>query len=309
MSLPLLVFPKIAVGQTSPIASDDWVATEKIHGAQLVLGVEGDEVRFGKRKAWLEAEDAFFGWQMLRPELRRAAQIIYAELGRTGRAWIYGELFGGQYPHPDVPSVPSLTAVQTGIWYAADLRYAVFDIVHESQTGAVFLGHDRVRELTQRAELLSPPVLGRGGRSELQRLPVRFASNVPRLLGLPAIAGNVAEGFVLKPAIALPVTERPCIKHKVAEFDEQRFDESQAFDANRHLSLEELQALARRLMNPARLASARSKVGLDTTMVVEEAVLDALIDLRDMLPRRIEALDDAEETILLETLRQSASSV
>jgi hypothetical protein len=41
-------------------ASVAWVATEKIHGAQLVVTTDGTTVAFGKRKAWLLAGEAFF---------------------------------------------------------------------------------------------------------------------------------------------------------------------------------------------------------------------------------------------------------
>ncbi|MEN0067031.1 MAG: RNA ligase, partial [Myxococcota bacterium] len=58
-------FPKLprspdAAGAT---VGGPWVATEKVHGAQLVVAVARGTVRFGKRKAWLEDDDGFFGWR------------------------------------------------------------------------------------------------------------------------------------------------------------------------------------------------------------------------------------------------------
>ena len=87
-----------------------WVALEKLHGAQLVVGVRGVRegvVRFGKRKAWLADDEPFFGWQLLRAELTDSALRVARAVGGEGRdVYLYGELFGGRYPHPDVPRCP-----------------------------------------------------------------------------------------------------------------------------------------------------------------------------------------------------------
>jgi Rnl2 family RNA ligase len=307
MTIPLLAFPKVPADGSEAASRDDWIATEKIHGAQLVLGTDGSEVDVGKRKEWLGPEDAFFGWQILRSELHAAARGIHHALGGQGLTWIYGELFGGRYPHPDVSPVTGLIPVQTGIWYAPDLRYAVFDIAHgPDERSASFLAHERIEELTADAGLARVPVLGRGRYAELDRLPLRFPTRVPAALGFPSLEANFAEGYVLKPASETTVAGRPSTKRKIAEFDELRFDESSAFDPNAHLSREELLALARHLVNPARLASARSKVGTDARRISEEAALDAFVDLRDLYPRRVDALTPEHERELLEFLEARA---
>jgi hypothetical protein len=51
--------------------------TTPIHGAQLVVGANADEVRVGKRKAWLEHDEPFLGWQILRPLLHGAARAVH----------------------------------------------------------------------------------------------------------------------------------------------------------------------------------------------------------------------------------------
>lgn len=305
MPLSLLQYPKISSGALDGRTRDDWVATEKIHGAQLVVGASADEVRVGKRKAWLGPDESFFGWQILRPFLHAIARSVHEALGATGEVWLYGELFGGHYPHPAVSPVAGLVPVQTGIWYAPDLQFAVFDIVHASGTSEPeFLGHDQLQELAPALGFRTVPVLARGRFTELDRLPVRFTTRVPEMLGLPAITPNDAEGYVLKPAGGGPVTARPAAKRKIAEFDEAKFDESRALNENTHLSRDELFALASHLINHARVASARSKVGTDAHRVVEEVVLDAMMDLRDIFPRRVEAMSTDEEQALITFLSE-----
>src|SRR5204862_5759400 len=113
---------------------------------------------------------------------------------------------------------------------------------------------------------------------DMERVPVSAPTGVPALLGLPAIAGNLREGFVAKPDRRAPAGARPILKRKLPDFDDARFDEASAWDPG-HLDEAALIAWARRLVNPARLASARSKVGEDPRAIADEIVLDVAIDL------------------------------
>lgn len=302
-------FPKIPSTLDDGGGGSRWVATEKIHGAQLVVATDGALVRLGKRKAWLVPDEPFFGWQLLRGELEAKARAFHAALGRGGELHLYGELFGGGYPHPEVAALPGISAVQTGIWYAPGVAWAVFDALVVGRGAPVFLAHSELEALAERVELLVPPRLGRGTRAELARLPVRYGSRVPSCFGLPELPGNVAEGFVLKPDAELPAAARPVVKHKIPEFDDGRFDESRPFDADVHLPVPELLRLAASAVGPMRVASARSKVGHAIAEVVDEVVLDVWIDLEAMFPRRMAALSEAETEELrrgLTTLAEAA---
>lgn len=279
-----------------------WVALEKIHGAQLVVGVQSGQVHFGKRKAWLAEEEPFFGWQLLRTQLGAAARAIAHSVAGEGDAvYLYGELFGGHYPHPDVPAVPGMSPVQTGIWYAPDLRWSPFDILvaHSDEDEGVLLAHHEVEAVAREAQLLTPPVVRRGTRSELSTVPTRAPTRVPALLGLPPIENNVAEGLVIKSDQRVPPSQRSSFKKKIEEFNEGRFDESEAWNPHQPLSCGELVEWARRLINPARLASAVSKVGrTDANQVLDELVLDVRVDLELAFPLACRSLDpDAEEDL------------
>lgn len=288
---PYPKIPKRASDEARARPSPDgvWVATEKIHGANLGVATDGASVRIGKRKAFLADDEPFFGWQLLRAELGQAARAIHRALG-GGDVWLYGELFGGAYPHPDVAAFRGLDAVQTGIWYAPDIRFALFDVVHRD----TFLAHAEVEALAADHGLFVVPLLARGPRAALETLPVRFPSRVARLLGLPPLEGNVAEGFVLKPDVRAHAEERIVSKWKIPELDDTRFDESVPFA----LDGVALARFAERMVNPARLASARSKVGVAPSAIVDEVILDVLVDLEATFPRAFAALDaDAEETL------------
>jgi len=294
-------YPKISNRRAdTALRGGTWVATEKVHGAHLVVATDGRTVRIGNRRRWLEEADAFFGWQLLRAELGVAAQALFRELGVRGIVRLHGELFGGRYPHESVPPMPGATPVQTGIWYAPEVRFALFDIVVEpaEREEGEFLAHSEVQSLGAAHGLFIVPVLGRGPRSDVERLPLRFASHVPMLLGLPRLDGNMAEGLVLKPDARMPPSMRFVTKVKLPEFDDARFDESTPWNRNAPLDLEALRALASRMINGPRLDSARSKVGPARTALVDEVVLDVLADLDAAFPLAYRSLSPAEEDLL-----------
>lgn len=301
-------YPKIATVDPSAFTSGRWVATEKIHGANMVVATDGTSVRFGKRKAWLDERESFFGWQLLRASLTAAVVQAHRSLGAPGVLRVYGELFGGRYPHPEVAAVPGCAPVQTGIWYAPDLRFAAFDALWAPDDGdETFLAWSALVALGEGCGVAVVPVLGVGARSELRALPVRYESRVAPALELLLIAGNVAEGFVLKPEGAMAPALRPMAKHKIQEFDEQDFKGALPWPADARLSLDELITLGRRLINPPRRASARSKLGeVDDHVLADEVALDVRVDLEGAFPQALSSLSVEHEDALHAALRELA---
>ena len=81
-----------------------WVATEKIHGANLSFSVvcEGREVRVAKRGGYLKEGESFFGvWRqrgLLEGEMEKARKAFTAVTEMRNGVYsitVYGELFGG----------------------------------------------------------------------------------------------------------------------------------------------------------------------------------------------------------------------
>jgi len=297
-------YPRI--GGNADSMGGPWVATEKLHGANVVIGVERDAVAFGKRKEWLAPDAAFFGWQLIAPELAERAREVARAIGAP-QVVLYGELFGGGYPHPDVPPIAGLSPVQTGVWYAPDLRWAMFDalVATGDDDAGELLAFAEVEALAVAAGLLVPPVLGRGRRDELDRIAIAAPTEVPARLGLPPIAANLREGFVMKPDRRVAPDARPILKRKLPDFDDARFDAAEGW-APGHLTVAELIGWAQRLVNPARIASARSKVGMDRAAIVDEIVLDVAVDLELVFPAAWRALGADGEATVLAAVREAA---
>jgi Rnl2 family RNA ligase len=285
-----------------------WVVTEKIHGANFALIGEGTQVRCAKRKALLAEGEDFFGHTALLPRLVPAVHWLSTEVRTrhpdTVRVTLYGELFGGAYPHPEVAPVPGVQAVQTGVYYSPRIEFCAFDLAWEDARGARhYLDYDVLRSLCEAVKVLVAQPLFIGRYEEALEYPTGFESHMPGWLGLPPLPGNKAEGIVLKPVkdLWVPTAKghvRPVLKHKIAEFAEDtRFHGATKWTPKAAegawLSLEDLRGLATAFANEARLASAVSKLGPPPSEHSPEAEALVVLLAEDILAQLHEDAGDS----------------
>ncbi|MFJ8625185.1 RNA ligase family protein [Kitasatospora sp. NPDC093550] len=295
-------YPKIpARGRSGGPGAREWTATEKVHGAHFAVVCEGGSVRPAKRRELLDDEglDGFFGVSRIWPGVAVAAARFAAALrgtwGPDATVTVYGELAGGRYPHPGVAAAAGVDPVQTGVWYHPGLRWLPFDATVETPGGRWWIADRALRTAAGTAGLACVPLLGTGARHALQDLPVRFPSRVPALFGLPELADNLAEGYVLKPAGewreagAPGARERPLVKVKQRAFAE----DGRYGGARPYLPPPEgaagvpawLLVRASELLTPARAAAAVGKLGPRTAAeaVAAEVAQDAAEELAEAL--------------------------
>lgn len=218
----------------------DWVVTEKIHGANFGIVSDGSEFRFAKRKEFLQPDEDFFDYQSLAEKLvhqvKEIFRILQAEWTRLVRVCVYGELFGGEYSHPEVPAVPHLQAVQTGIYYSPKIEFCAFDIALEEKGNSdlrYYLDYDKALKIFQQVGMMGAEPLFIGKYEEALAYNLGFDSTIPALLGLPPLPfGNPAEGIVIKPVKSIYVETpkgrfRPILKIKIPEFaEDSRFHQA-----------------------------------------------------------------------------------
>jgi Rnl2 family RNA ligase len=260
------------------LAKVPWVVTEKIHGANFCFLTNGHMVWGANRKHILQPTDDFFHFQRVLEKLRHP--ILQAFIASKKRflqlKWlsIYGELFGGGYPHPDVPPDPSVQPIQTGIWYAPSITFCAFDLAIETDalpTPRTYVDYDIALSICEEAGILCAAPLFIGGYQEALAYPLGFDSTIPARLGLPPLPGaNKAEGVVIKPLKTLLVETkkgaiRPVLKKKIPEFaEDKRFSEAQKWSVPSPTTQSNLDLLkweAFNLVTENRLQSAVSKVG------------------------------------------------
>ena len=302
-------YPKITE-RLRPDASGrrEWVAVEKVHGAHFAVVCDRAGTRPAKRRAPLvdDALDGFFGvsaiWPGLSVSAARFASALRADEDDAAVVTVYGELAGGCYPHPDVPAVPGAEPVQTGVWYAPDLRWLPFDASVETAAGRWWISDRSLRETAAASGLTCAPALARGPLNRLRELPRAFPTRVPALFGLPVLTDNLAEGYVLKPAGRWREESPAAAPRPQAKVKQRAFAEDGRFDGSRPYLPPPRGAAgvpdwilvqASALLTPARAAAAVSKLGPD-------APVDAVVEeiTRDVAEELSEALGGLEDSLL-----------
>jgi len=139
---------------------------------------------------------------------------------------LYGELFGGLYPHEQVAINKDVEAVQTGIFYSPNIDFCAYDIAFENPSNnlKVYLSYQNALGYFERFGIFHAKPLQTGKLSYLLNINVCFETTIPAQLRLPAIENNLAEGVVIKPfSDHFPETaSRPILKLKNPEFEENR---------------------------------------------------------------------------------------
>ncbi|MCS3794721.1 RNA ligase family protein [Niastella sp. OAS944] len=252
-----------------------WVVTEKIHGANFSFVYEDHKLLYAKRKNYLTWSDDFFGFQAVATEMEDRLIGLFEQLKQdipAHRYIIYGELFGGKYPHPEVAPDEHVQAIQTGVYYCPSVRFCAFDIAIETaENGSkAYLDYALSMAYFQRFGIFYANVLFSGKFNEALDFDTRIDSRIPDQLKLPALSPNLIEGIVIKPLYHAGLTDlevRPIVKLKNPEFDEEnKFHEAEkwSFIPNVTSKSDELSFLVDEMANyitKNRLDSALSKIG------------------------------------------------
>ncbi|MDY6900302.1 MAG: RNA ligase family protein [Cyanobacteriota bacterium] len=294
----------------------DWVVTEKIHGANFGIVTDGKTVKFAKRKEFLDSEEDFFGYQLLQETLVLQAKEIFKILQlqniNLDKVFIYGELFGGEYPHPEVNSVSGVQSIQTGVYYSPNIEYCAFDIaaVENGNDGERnYLDYSIALNLFEKVGMMAAQPLFIGKYQQAAAYNIEFESTIPAILNLPQLQKtNKAEGIIIKPNKSIYIETRkgrirPIIKKKIPAFaEDKRYHQAQKWSyqstftpsQNQELSLEdELCQEMLDLVTITRLDNVISKFGRVTNQ--DRDKIKQLIDLleKDV----IESFNEEYETI------------
>jgi Rnl2 family RNA ligase len=240
-------YPKIAQssaqwGSSHP-KCNMYVVCEKIHGANFSCVAAPDgRIAFASRGGILGEDDNFFGvrtaglTEILAINTRklRDALIDSGTAPLDSTIIIYGELAGGRYPHPDVPSTPGVLPIQQGVWYSPELVFIGFDVCFlrsDAEDGGAhsadsqFLDFEMARAVATSAGFRFTAPLHTGDFASCLGFDVRFSSRLPTLFGLPSLPddANNAEGVVIRPLREPSSGGRCMLKIKIPEFSEKRY--------------------------------------------------------------------------------------
>ena len=172
----------------------EYVVQEKVHGANTSFLCDGESVRFAKRTSLLEQDEKFYDYAELLERYREKVVALTKEvMGKysdTRSISIFGEMFGGTYPHKEVQPNRKMTAIQKGVCYTPGHEFYAFDIYVIGDGGGRYLSVDEANELFEKhgffyaRTLFQIKALGASAR-EIPRKKVEELYELRRKLGLP----------------------------------------------------------------------------------------------------------------------------
>ncbi|MDA1020381.1 MAG: hypothetical protein O2962_02405 [Cyanobacteria bacterium] len=302
----------IATIYDNGLAGGEFIVQEKIHGANLCFITDGQVIYSAKRTGLLKEDERFFNFQKVRDKYKeqilKAHSLVTKLYPETDLLYIFGELFGGYYPHPDVPKVKDAIQLQQGVCYSADNDFYAFDLrIHN----ASYLSLDESMSIFEELGFLYAKELFRGTLDACLAFPYEFESKIPGYLGLPVIASNIAEGLVIKPLEAkfLPSKARVIIKNKNPKYEEKIIKKTKHKKTKVKLTdaCKKLAQEAENYINQNRLDAAISKLGeVHDGQLIGFLAKDAYEDFAKDFIKELEALDKEEQKQIRQIISKTA---
>ena len=205
-----------------------YVVQEKVHGANTSFLCDGSEVRFAKRTSMLDDGEAFYNYQELLARYREKVLSLFRKVKvrhpKVVTLSVFGELFGGRYPHPDVEPRRDLAVIQKGVYYAPGHEFYGFDINVSDGDSGRYLPVEEVNQLFETEGFFYAKTLFQGTLDECLQYPNAFPSKISGWLGLPPLDDNICEGIVIRPVVPMYLRNgsRVIIKSKNERFAEKK---------------------------------------------------------------------------------------
>jgi len=205
-----------------------YVVQEKVHGSNCCFVTDGQEVQFAKRTGLVEAGEMFYNYEELLEKYRNKIihlfQRIKEKYTDTKSILVYGEMFGGKYPHPDVKNDSKVMNIQKGVFYSPVHEFYGFDIyIYGAERGRYF-SVDETNAFFEAEKFYYAKTLFQGTLDECLEYPNTFQSHIAEWLGLPPVENNICEGIVIRPVnpTYLENGNRVLLKSKNSKFAEKK---------------------------------------------------------------------------------------
>jgi len=215
-------------------ANENYHVQEKIHGVNLAIYCDGESIQFAAREHVITGDEKFYGLNDISQELAIDAFNLWHIIKQYEAAEfvtgfiIYGELFGGMYPHSEVPKNNDVIRVQKGVHYGPDTMFIAFDLYVTSQepedlSEGSFINVSFANNLFDTVGITRAETLHFGNLDSCLEYSSEFQTTIPSISGLPEIEDNICEGVVIKPdnSLYLNSGKRVVIKNKNERFSEK----------------------------------------------------------------------------------------
>ena len=206
----------------------EFIVQEKVHGSNVCLVTDGKTVNFGKRTGFVEVGEKFYDYEELleryQPKVISLFSVIKECFADVKTLMVFGEMFGGKYPHPDVKNNNKTMIIQKGVHYCPNHEFYAFDLYIVNDETGRFLTVDEANAYFEREGFFYAKSLFRGSFAECIKYPNNAPSRIAEWLGLPPIEDNICEGVVIRPVAPtyLQNGARVLLKSKNARFAEKK---------------------------------------------------------------------------------------
>lgn len=194
-----------------------WFVSEKIHGANCQLCVDQEQFKIGGRNDF--TDDSL--WERVLLPYEEAVTNLCSYI-KAKQIILYGEFFGGSYPHPNVPRDKTARKIQKGVWYSPHNHVLFYDLyIIPFEGNGYYVPVTTFEVLMDRFNL--PRVNFKKFKSleDALEYPNDGPSQVYTRYDLPEIENNIMEGVVIKPSSTLWLGQtRVIIKNKNERFKE-----------------------------------------------------------------------------------------
>lgn len=180
---------------------NDYVVQEKVHGSNLSFWTNDGKMFYSaKRTEIIKEQEKFYNSHLvlseIKPKLIAIWKLLKIENSKIEQMTIFGELFGGDYPHKKVDVDKQAFIVQKGIFYSPKNHFYAFDIMINAEK---YLDVDMANKYFTEVGLLHAKTLFKGNIKECLAFSNDFNTTIPSELHLPILEPNRAEGVVIKP--------------------------------------------------------------------------------------------------------------
>jgi len=205
-----------------------FVVQEKVHGSNTSFITDGKEIKFAKRTDYIADGEKFFDYEELldryTPKVKQLYAALHQKYPQMDFAIIYGEMFGGAYPHKDIKKDTRFSTIQKGVYYCPNHEFYGFDIYVSEPSGKHYLSVEETNKFFEDNGFLYAKTLFEGTLDECLAYPNKFPSQISQWLGYPPIEDNVCEGVVIRPVVPTYIGygDRVLIKNKNERFAEKK---------------------------------------------------------------------------------------
>lgn len=177
----------------------EFVVQEKVHGANLSFITDGENIRTAKRTELILDTEEFFNSKHVLAHYTDKILNLYKALTTDTKAktiTLFGEIFGGGYPHPAIPKDDSAKLVQRGIYYCPQNDFYAFDILIDNDR---YLDVETANAYFEKFGFVYAKTLFKGTLNDCLAYPNTFKTTIPPTYKLPELEGNSCEGVVIRP--------------------------------------------------------------------------------------------------------------